>query len=146
MRLLEPWRTRLLWLSLALNLFAAAMIAAPLVMHRRMGGPPNFDMVVNRMARDLPPVDDAAFRAAMARERPWYDIGRTRLDEARADVARAVTREPYDPEAIRAALKAMQSQLRESTLRFDDSIVLAVGQLSHDGRAMLSANMQRRRP
>ena len=146
MRLLEPWRTRLLWLSLALNLFAGALIVAPHLMHRRIPGPPGFDMIVNRMAQNLPQADADAFRAALAREQPWYDLGRNRLEDARRDVAAAVTRQPYDPQAVRAALLAMQNQLRDSALRFDDSIAMAVGQLSPEGREHLAKNFLRKRP
>jgi uncharacterized membrane protein len=147
-RLLEPWRSRLLWLSLALNVFAAALIAAPLLWHRPPGGPPtppSFDTLVQRMARGLAPNDAEAFKAAMAKERPWYELGRQRLDEARDNVAEMVARTPYDPAATNAALQAMQDRMREGAVRFDESLSAAVGAMSPEGRTHLAQSLRQRR-
>ena len=145
-RLLEPWRTRLLWASLAVNLFALPMLAAPHVWPRHPPGPPSFDMLVERMARSLPPPDQVRFREAMMRERPWYDMSRHDMEGKRDAVAQAVAREPYDPAAVRAALLAMQAGLRDSAGRFDDSLVLVLGELSPGGRAELAEALRRHRP
>lgn len=148
-RLLEPWRTRLLWLSLGANLFLAALVVVPHVWpHGPAGppGPPGFDRLVERMARNLPADDAAMFRAAMARERPWYDMSRERLEGARAEIGRQIGQQPFDPAATHAAMTAMQAQLREAGARFDDSLVLALGSLSPAGRRLLAENMTRRRP
>ena len=143
-RLLEPWRTRLLYLSLGINLFAMGLIAAPHVWHRRMPGPPSFDMLVERMAHDLPDADAAAFRLAMARERPWYEQGRQRMLEARGAVAAKVAAEPFDAATTRASLQTMQDRIRESMARFDESLVDAVAQLSPEARVRLADTMRRR--
>ena len=148
-RLLEPWRSRLLWLSLGLNLFAAALVGAVVIMrpqHDGPPGPPGFDMLVQRIAHRLDPADAEAFRAAMAKERPWYDLGRRKVGEAREAVGRAVGREPYDPAATLAALQAMQEQMRESGSRFDESLALAVGTLSEGGRQRLAEIFRHGRP
>ena len=151
-RLLEPWRTRVLWLSLGLNVFAAALIVTPHVWHGMHGGhggppgPPSFEMLVQRIARELDPADAARFRAAMAKEQPWYEMGRQRLADAKDDVAAAFGRTPYDPQAANAALGAMQDRLRESGQRFDDSLATAVGGLSPEGRTRLAASMKLHRP
>ncbi|MGI4950488.1 MAG: periplasmic heavy metal sensor [Janthinobacterium lividum] len=143
--LLEPWRTRVLWLSLGANLFLAALAAAPHLMPHRTMGPPGFDGVVERMARNLPGADADLFRRAMDRERPWYDMSRRRLDEARAEIGRSIAQEPYDPSATRAAMTEMQNRLRESSTRFDESLVSALDGLSPEGRARLAQDMARRR-
>jgi uncharacterized membrane protein len=148
MRLLEPWRSRLLWLSLALNVFAAALIVTPHVWHRELGGPPrppSFDMLVKRIARGLDPADADAFQAAMAKERPWYEMGRKKLDEARDTVAATFGRTPYDPAAANAALQAMQDRMRESGTRFDQSLAMAIGTLSPEGRTHLATSLQQPR-
>lgn len=145
-RLLEPWRSRLLWASLGANLFAVALMAAPFVAPRRPPGPPSFDRLVERMAGSLPPADGAAFRDAMARERPWYDMSRRTLGELRAVIGQQIGQVPFDPAATRAAMSAMQARLHESATRFDDSLVLALSSISAEGRAKLSADMARRRP
>lgn len=144
--LLEPWRTRLLFLSLAINVFAIPALLAPLVLDRRPHGPPNFERLVDRLARDLPSQDAAILRATMTREQPWYDQGRRSLDTARAEVAQAVAQTPYDPAQVDRALQSMQDRLRESAVRFDQSLVAAVGQLSPDGRARMAESIRRSRP
>lgn len=146
--LLEPWRSRLLWLSLALNVFAAALVAAPHLWSRPPSGPPtppSFDTLVQRIARGLEPQDAEAFKAAMAKERPWYELGRQRLDEARDKVAQAIATTPYDPAAANAALQAMQERMRESAVRFDESLSAAVGTMSPDGRTHLAQSLRQRR-
>ena len=126
MRLLEPWRSRLLWLSLGLNMFAAALLVT-LVVWRSQGpdhpGPPGFDNLV-----------------------PWYELGRQKLDEARAAVAQSVGTEPYHPKATVAALAAMQEQMRDSGARFDESLAMAVGTLSPHGRTQLAESLRQHRP
>ena len=145
MRLLEPWRTRLLWASLAGNVFAAAAFAAPAVLGRRSEASPGFDRIIGRLARNLGASDAAGFREAMARERPWYEMSRDRLDDARKQVAQDIGREPFDPAAARAALVAMQDSMRESAARFDDSLVTALATLSPDARAAMAASLNRGR-
>lgn len=144
-RLLEPWRTRVLWLSLGANLFAATAIAAPLLWHRRPHGPPGFDMVIDYMARRLPASDAARFRAAMARERPWYDMDRQRLEAVRAETAQVVAREPFDGVAVRAALRTLQDRVRDSASRFDESLVGALAELSPEARASMAESFRRGR-
>lgn len=148
-RLLEPWRSRLLWLSLGLNLFAVALVGTAVLMrphHDGPSGPPGFDTLVQRIAHRLDPADAEAFRAAMAKEQPWYDLGRKKVDEAREAVSRAVGHEPYDAAATTAALQAMQEQMRESGTRFDESLALAVGMLSSGGRVRLAESFRHGRP
>src|SRR5947199_128027 len=61
----EPWRTRLLFVSVAGNLFAAALIGAHYTMRpARPPGPPRAAIIMDRMALDLAPDDAARFRAA----------------------------------------------------------------------------------
>ena len=144
-RLLEPWRSRVLWLSLAANLFLAALAGAPHLMPRRPPGPPGFDGLVERMARQMPDTDADTFRHAMDRERPWYDISRRSLEEARAQIGRSIGQDPFDPVATRTAMTDMQDRLRESSQRFDESLVAALASLSPQARTSLSLDMARRR-
>lgn len=143
-RLLEPWRTRLLWLSLGANLFLVALVAAPHLWQRHPPGPPGFDGLVERMARSLPLPDADSFRTAMARERPWYEMSRQRLVEARVEIGRQIGQQPFDANATHAAMNEMQNRLRESSLRFDESLIVALSGLSPQARAQLSADMTRR--
>ena len=144
-RLLEPWRTRVLWVSLGLNLFAASMLAVPHLWRGRPGSLASFDALVERMSGRLPAADGVRFRDTMARERPWFDASRQALATKREAVAHQVAQEPFDPAAVRAALVEMQTGLRESMGRFDDSLVMAMGQMSPEGRAGLAEALRRRR-
>ena len=137
MVLYEPWRTRLLWLSVAGNLFALALVGSHLATSHPHG-PPGLDGVVERMARGLPPADAAAFRTVLERERPWYEQARRRLAEARANLARSIAQNPYDEEAVRQSLHAMHAGLQETSGRFNDSLLMAIGALSPEGRARLA--------
>lgn len=133
----EPWRTRVLWLSLAGNLFAATLIVTHLAT-QRTPGPPGLDGVVERMARDLPSADATTFRATLAHERPWYDLARRRMNESREALSQAIAQQPYDEAAVRARMQEWQARWIETSSRFGDSLLSAIGNLSPDGRARLA--------
>ncbi len=133
----EPWRTRLLFLSVAGNLFSVALIGSHWAM-RRPSPPPGLEGAVERMARDLPPSDAARFRMVLERERPWYDLARKRMDEARADLSRGIAHEPYDEALVRVRMVAFQQRWVETSGRFGDSLLMAIGTLSPEGRARLA--------
>ena len=133
----DPWRTRVLWLSLAGNLFAAPLIGAHLIMHRSFG-PPGLDGAVERMARALPNADAARFRATLDHERPWYDLARRRMDKSRVALSGAIAHEPYDEAAVRARMQEWQARWIETSTRFGDSLLTAIGGLSPEGRARLA--------
>lgn len=135
--LFEPWRTRVLWLSVALNLFGAALIGGHFV-DRGRPGPPGFEGAVERMARDLGPEDAGRFRAVLASERPWYGQSRRALDEARADLSRSIAQTPFDEAQIRLKMEALQARWTESSTRFGDGLLSALAQISPDGRARIA--------
>lgn len=133
----EPWRTRLLFLSLAGNLFSVALIGSHVAMQRPPGSP-DLDRVVDRMARSLPPADAAQLRAVLAQERPWYEQSRHGMEEARADLSRAIAQTPYDEPAVRARMQALQTRWVETSGRFGESLLMAIRTLSPEGRAKLA--------
>ncbi len=143
-RLLEPWRTRLLWASVALNLFALCLLATPAMWHRHP--PPGFPGLVERMARRLPPADAERLRSGLAPEQPWFDQARQDLEQARIASADRIGQTPYDAQATRAALAQVQEQLRAMSARFDGRFADIVGTLSPEGRAKLADALRRRRP
>lgn len=146
LRLLEPWRTRVLWASLALNLFALPLLAIPHLWHRPPPGPPGFDALLDRFARPLPGPDQVHLRGAMAAQRPWFDTARQEVGDKRVAVADAIGREPYDSETTRRAFAALQDALRQSSTRFDDGLLTAMAGLTPAGRTALADSMRRRRP
>ena len=142
----DPWRTRVLWLSLAGNLFAGALIAAHLTMHRRPG-PPGLDGVVEHMAGALPDSDAARFRATLAHERPWYDLARRQMDDSREQLSQAIAQQPYDEALVRERMLTWQTHWIETSTRFGDSLLAAIGALSPEGRTRLArASLQPDRP
>ncbi len=135
--LFEPWRTRVLWGSVALNLFACAIIGSHVLMHRTPGAP-GFEGAVNRMARDLGPDDARRFRSVLAEERPWYGQSRRALDEAREELSRSIARTPFDENEVRARMQVLQARWTESSTRFGDGLLLALAQISPEGRVRLA--------
>jgi len=134
--LIEPWRTRVLWASVATNLFLGALIGGHLLTER-----PNrhgLDSAVERLAHDLAPDDAARFRRTLAAERPWYDQSRRMLSAARADLARSIAREPWDEAEVRLHMIAFQARWLESSSRFGDGMLVALGTLSPDGRSRIA--------
>ena len=107
-RLRDPWRTRVLWLSLAGNLFAAPFLGAHFMM-QRPSGPPGLDGVVERMARSLPDEDAVRFRATLEHERPWYDLARRQMDEAREQLSRAIAQQPSDAAGVRGRSTSLRA-------------------------------------
>lgn len=133
----DPWRTRVLWLSLAGNLFMGMIISAHLAMHRSPG-PPGLDGVVEHMARALPDHDAAVFRATLSQERPWYDLARRHMDESRAALSVAIAQQPYDEAQVRTLMHQWQARWVETSNRFGESLLVAIAGLSPDGRARLA--------
>ena len=140
----EPWRTRVLWLSVAGNLFAAALVGARLVVGSP--GPPGLAGAAERMARDLPPADAARFRAVLDRDKPWFDTARHRMADARADLARSIAQNPYDQNAVHERMEAYQARWAETSGRFGNSLLAAIGTLSPEGRAKLAETTQHSGP
>ena len=140
----EPWRTRTLWLSVAGNLFAAALVGAHLV----AGPPPHPGLAgaAERMAHDLPPADAARFRAALDGERPWFDDARRRMADARADLARSIAQTPYDEATVHERMAVLQARMVETSGRFGDGLLKATGALSPEGRAKLAESIQHSGP
>ncbi len=141
----EPWRTRVLWLSIAGNLFSATLIGARLATDRAPG-PRGLVGAAERMARDLPAADAVRFRATLDRERPWYDMARRHMAEARADLSRSIAQNPYDEAAVRERMLVFQARWAETSGRFGESLLTAIGTLSPEGRAKLAETAQASAP
>ncbi|HYZ61178.1 MAG TPA: periplasmic heavy metal sensor [Acetobacteraceae bacterium] len=138
MMLREPWRTRLLFLSFAINLFAIALIAAHLAMRSPSPGPQRPDMIIERMARDLPPEDATRFRAAMAAKLPDIEIAHQRMDAAKAELSQAISRTPYDQAEVRRAMKDWQAAWVAMSDQLGAGVLAALSDLSPDGRQRLA--------
>jgi len=148
MMLREPWRARLLFLSVAANLFAAALIGAHFVLRPppRPPGPPRPEVIIERMARDLPPDDAARFRAATTPRLPQFAAARARMEQARAELARAMAQTPYDEGAVRTAMQAWQAAWLAMSEDLGANMLRALSELSPDGRRRLAEAGMRHRP
>src|SRR4051794_35876696 len=143
----EPWRTRLLFVSVAGNLFAAALIGAHYTMRpARPPGPPRAAIIMDRMAHDLAPDDAARFRAAMQARMPEIEAARARMEQARDAMSRAIAQSPYDEAAVRQALKAWQQAWIAMSDDLGTGMLTAVSGLSPDGRRRLAEAGMRHRP
>ncbi len=138
----EPWRTRLLFVSLAGNVFALALIGAQ-VAGRPRGGPPGPQAAVERMARDLPQADSERFRAVMEAALPQHALARARMEAARDRMSRAIGGTPYDEAAVRQAMLAWQEAWLDWSRGFGATMLAALAELSPDGRRHLAEAGQR---
>ncbi|GAC1340113.1 MAG: hypothetical protein NVSMB18_09560 [Acetobacteraceae bacterium] len=147
MMLREPWRTRLLFMSVAGNLFALALIGANL-MHRapygRPHGPPGAEAIIDRLARDLPHEDAERFRASMALGRAQFGLAHQRMEAARDTMALAIGRTPFDEAEVRKAMRDLQASWIAWSDSLGDSLVRTLPTLSPDGRGRLAEAGHRR--
>jgi uncharacterized membrane protein len=146
MLLREPWRTRLLFGSFALNLFTLALIGAHFA-YRPPPGPSPPERIVEHMVRGLPEGDAQRFRAVMATRLPEIEAAHARMEEARTAMTRAIARDPYDERAVRQAMKAWQAAWLAMSDGIGEGMLSAVSTLSPDGRRRLAdAGLRRPRP
>jgi uncharacterized membrane protein len=147
MLLREPWRTRLLFVSVAGNLFAAALFGAHFAMRlRHQAEPPRAEILMDRMARALPAEDADRFRQVMRLRLPEIEDARARVEQARAAMFHVLAQTPYDQEAVRRAMKAWQTAWVAMSDDLGDSMLGAVSGLSSDGRRRLAEAGMRHRP
>lgn len=132
-------RSYLFGLSVALNVFLVALIAAHLLRPSlapaaapRGGGP------LGRLIAQLPPDEADKVRAVIDRERPSYQAARDKVSAAHREVGAAIGRTPYDEAAVRSALADWQASWHEFSTRFNIVFLDAVRTLSDQGRAKLA--------
>jgi len=132
-------RGYLFGLSVALNVFLVALIAAHLLRPSlapaaapRGGGP------LGRLIAQLPPDEADKVRAVLDRERPSYQAARDKVSAAHREVGAAIGRTPYDEAAVRSALADWQASWHEFSTRFNIVFLDAVRTLSDQGRARLA--------
>ena len=135
-----PDRSSPRWLllaSLALNLF---FVGATIAMLVRSPAPPDRSVSarIERLAATLPSPDAGKLRGEYIANRTALEQARTGYDNARDTIRQALRREPFDLEAMRAAM----SQTRAARQNFDQvlqsAIAAAAAQMSQDGRNKLA--------
>ena len=146
MILREPWRTRLLFVSFAINLLLIPTVASHLWPRRPPINPglPRTEMIISHMAADLTPADAALWRDTMEKHIGEIETARLTMLAARRAMQRAIGRTPYDPAAVQATMHGWQEAWQKWSETLGQGIVEALPTLSDDGRRALS--MQGRRP
>lgn len=147
MMLREPWRTRLLFLSFAINLMLIP-IAGARFWKREFPitpGLPLTEMIINHMVSDLPAEDAVQFRSTMEEHMGDIEAARVRMLAARAAMSRAIGRSPYDQIAVQASMQNWQSTWHKWSEALGQGMLAALPNLSEEGRQKL-ATVGRRRP
>lgn len=146
MMLREPWRTRLLFLSFAVNLVLIPIAGARF--WTRHGpitpGLPRTEMIIEHMVHDLPADDAMRFRTAMEDHLGDIDAARVRMLAARGAMSRAIGRSPYDPGAVQASMQAWQATWNSWSEELGRGMLAALPNLSEEGRQKLAAAGRRR--
>ena len=142
----EPWRTRLLFLSFAVNLLLIPIAGARFwTRHPPITpGLPRTEMIIDHMVRDLPADDATRFRTTMEEHLGEIDAARVRMLAARGAMSRAIGRSPYDPAAVQASMQAWQSTWNSWSEQLGRAMLAALPDLSEDGRQKLAAAGRRR--
>lgn len=148
MMLREPWRTRLLVLSFAINLLLIPLAGARLWAPRPplTPGLPRTEIIIDHMVRDLPPEDAKQFRSTMEEHLGDIDSARTRMLTARNAMSRAIGRSPYDPALLRDAMQAWQMAWTNWSETLGQAMLAALPAVSTPGREALAAMGKHRTP
>ncbi len=154
MMLREPWRTRLLFLSFAVNLVTIPMLVVPIVTSR-FGqqrpllplGPPPPGVMIERMTAQLPKVDGQRLREAMEPHKEEIEVARVHMEASRRDMVRELSSTPFDREATKSAMRKWQANWAMWSKALGDAMLDGAGQLSPEGRTRLAARrVPRRQP
>lgn len=130
-----------LTLSLALNLFLLAVLAAPhLFPPSRERGEARF---IERITRRLPEADRPAFREAHERHAERLRQAIEAMRESRAGMRAALGAEPYDPEALARAAETWRQASDAARQVFESMIQDAAPAMSPEGRVALVPGRRR---
>ncbi|MXP64649.1 periplasmic heavy metal sensor [Roseomonas sp. M0104] len=128
----------LLGASLALNLVLGG------VLWWRSGPDlPPVSRMQAHLERILPEPDRSVFQRSMEKGRPGYEAARAAVRESHAAVRAALTREPFDPAALRAAMAASRERWGEFGRLFEDSLATGLTAVSPEGRRLIAEDMAR---
>jgi uncharacterized membrane protein len=133
-----PAPRRLLFGSLALNLFFIGVTAALLV--RAPPAPPdrNVGARIERLAASLPQADGDKLRADFRTERAAVNAARLNYDKARDGIRAVLRAEPFDAAAMRDAMSKARAARQDFDQVLQGVIAKAAGEMSPAGRQKLA--------
>ena len=148
MRPRRPTATRVvLVLSIVVNLFLLAVIGGHVLRTRAMAAYME-SPVLARLAsleQRLPPDDAARFRAVLMHDAPGFMPEASELAAARRRVEQAVLAEPFDKEAVTAAIAAWRADWNRFVPDFTGPLVDALAAISSAGRHVMVDSERGRR-
>ena len=140
----RKWLRIALPLSLVLNMFLLAFLGGQML--RATPEVPRGDDPLARILAvaeaTLPASDARSFRETLLKEEPRYARAVRKVTEARQEMLKQMSADPYDPVATLAALSAMQSAWTEFMDAIGGPLVDAIGQISPEGRRTVVADQK----
>lgn len=128
----------LLGASLALNLVLGGVL-----WWRAASDLPPVSRMQAHIERILPEPDRGTFQRAMEAGRPSYEPAQAALRDSHAAVRTALTHEPFDPAALRAAMAASRERWQAFGRSFEDSLAAGLSAISPGGRQLIAEDMAR---
>jgi uncharacterized membrane protein len=128
---------RLLFGSLALNLFfigvtAALLVRTPAPVDRNIGAR------IERLAASLPQPDGDKLRADFRAERAAVNAARLNYDKARDGIRAVLRTEPFDAAAMRDAMSKARAARQDFDLVLQGVVATAAAEMSPAGRQKLA--------
>lgn len=140
----RKWLRIALPISLVLNMFLLAFVGGQML--RATPEVPRGDDPLARILAvaeaTLPASDARSFRETLLKEEPRYARAVRKVTEARREMLKQMSADPYDPVATLAALSAMQSAWTEFMDAIGGPLVDAIGQISPEGRRTVVADQK----
>lgn len=126
--------------SLALNIFFIVLA----VRHHPFWhpGPPDARHIADFMTSNLPPADAAILQQSFAAQDAALEEARKADRDFPGKIRAALTANPFDAEALKAALKDGQTHHQGMEDAMAAAFVEAAGKMSPEGRAALAARHQ----
>lgn len=140
----RKWLRIALPVSLVLNMFLLAFLGGQML-RARPEVPRGDDPLARILAvveATLPASDARLFRQTLLKGEPRYARAVKKVTEARQEMLKQVSAEPYDPVATLTALSEMEGAWTEFMDAIGGSLVDAIGQISPEGRRAVVADQK----
>ena len=140
----RKWLRIALPVSLVLNMFLLAFLGGQMLRARPevTRGDDPLARILAVAEASLPASDARSFRQTLLKEEPRYAQAVMKVTEARQEMLKQVSADPYDPVATLTALSAMQGAWTEFMDAIGGPLVDAIGQISPEGRRTMVADQK----